>query len=135
MKHPHKILLTTGQKRTLYLAFGSLWVSGVVWLLAVEGSPVRNLSMKIHGAAAMAFLMVFGSLLLQHVPHGWAQNRQRPSGGWVSALCGVLTVTGWMLYYIANESVRHATSLIHWTIGLLIPALLILHVILGRRQD
>jgi len=67
-------------------------------------------------------------LLVQHVPAGWQQNRQRPSGGSVLALCGVLMVTGWGLYYFGGEALRHGTSLIHSGLGLAFPLILFLHI-------
>src|SRR5262245_38745050 len=107
MKRSAKALLHPLQKRLLYLTTAVLWVSGAVWLYLLETNPGRPLWMKLHGAAGMLFLILFGTLLFQHVPAGWEQDRQRPSGAWLFAICGVLIATGWGLYYIGGESLRH----------------------------
>src|ERR1039458_2680143 len=113
MKHPPKVLLGSAQKRALYSTLALLWLTGGVWLLGEEGAPARSLCMKIHGAAAMFFLMVFGTLLLQYVPQGWKENRQRPTGSWLVGLCSILIITGWGLYYLGSEFLRRWTSWIH----------------------
>src|SRR5260221_9698326 len=64
------------QRRLLYSTVVVLLASGVYWAL-VHYAGVRPylsepLLMKIHGAAAMAALIVIGGLLAFHVPGGWA---------------------------------------------------------------
>jgi EamA domain-containing membrane protein RarD len=133
VKHS-KLLLSPLQKRSLYGTTGLLWLSGAVWLYLDEINPLK-LWMKLHGAAAMIFLMVFGSLLFHHVPNGWKQDRQRPSGVPLIVLCGILTITGWGLYYWASEAIRRWTSLLHTAVGLFLPVIISLHVWLGRRSS
>jgi hypothetical protein len=120
-------------KSWLYGLTSALWLSGAIWLLLPQAHPAQALGMRIHGAAAMGFLMVFGALLFGHIPVGWREGRQRPSGAPLVALCGVLVLTGWGLYYFGNESLRHWASWIHSAFGLLFPLFLILHIRLGRR--
>jgi len=91
--------------------------------------------MKIHGAAAMAFLMVFGTLLFHHVPAGWEQQRQRPSGSFLLSISSILILTGWGLYYVGAEGLRHDISLVHSILGVVLPLLIFLHIRLGRRSD
>jgi Prokaryotic cytochrome b561 len=128
IKSTRSVLLGTWHKRTLYTATALLWLTGVLWLW----QPLVPLWMKIHGAAAMGFLMVFGALLLRHVPLGWQQERQRPSGVWLIVLSAALIVTGWGLYYAVDRQVRDWTGKIHWIIGLAFPAIIALHIVLGR---
>ena len=89
------------QKRLLYGVFAVLWLTGAVWLY--QPHPFW---LKVHGVAAMAFLMSFGALLLEHVPTGWDLNEHRPSGGSLLGASGVLILTGWGLYYFGNEEKR-----------------------------
>jgi hypothetical protein len=118
----------------LYGTLGLLWITGMAWLPGKEGTPARILCMKIHGAAAMAFLIVFGALLFQHVPDGWGEKRQRATGSGLVVFCSFLILTGWGLYYFGNESLRRITSLAHSLIGGLVPAFLLVHILLGRRH-
>ena len=133
MRHPPKVFLGAAQKRLLYGTLGLLWLTGMAWLLGEEGAPARSLCMKIHGAAAMAFLIVFGALLFQHVPDGWEEKRQRTAGSGLVALCSFLILTGWGLYYFGGEPLRRATSLAHSLVGGLFPAILLVHILLGHR--
>ncbi len=48
---------------------------------------------------------------------------------------GILTVTGYGLYYAGGESLRAWTSWIHLAVGLALPLLLILHIWLGKRTS
>ena len=132
------------QKRTLYGVSGLLWVSGACWLYTSyfgqgaggdEGPNFAGpLLLKIHGAAAMAFLLAFGTLLPDHLPNGWQQEPQRPSGCSLVAVCVILIVTGWGLYYFGHERLREATSAIHSVLGILLPMAMGLHVSRARRN-
>lgn len=132
-------------QRLLYGITGLTWLSGAVWLylryfrqvqgdLGLEANPAQPLCLEIHGAAAMVFLILFGSLLQHHVPSGWRQERQRLSGILLIASCSLLALTGWGLYYLGSLSVRHWTSLIHSAFGLLLPMAIALHVLLSRKR-
>ena len=131
---PPKLLLEPWQKQALYFVTGLLWLSGAFWLYLTVEDPSRPLWLKIHGAAAMAFLVVFGTLLIQHVPGGWKQNRERSSGAPLIGLCAFLILTGWGLYYIGEDQFRHWISLSHSYLGLLLPVLIASHVWLGRNR-
>ena len=89
--------------------------------------------MKIHGAAAMAILIVIGMLLTGHVRFAWRARRNRGNGSLFLSVFAVLTITGYGLYYAGGESLRAWTSWIHLAVGLALPFLLMLHVWLGKR--
>ena len=89
--------------------------------------------MKIHGAAAMAILVLVGMLLAGHVRFAWRARRNRGNGSLFLGTFGILTVTGYGLYYAGGESLRAWTSWIHLAVGLGLPLLLILHIWLGKR--
>ncbi len=65
---------------------------------------------------------------MQHVPVGWQQDNQRPSGASLIAVCGVLIATGWALYYVGGETVRLWISRTHGMIGLALPLIIFVHV-------
>lgn len=129
----HSAALTKIQKRFLYITTAVLWLSGMIWLCLPEISTGRPSLLKIHGAAAMVFLMVFGMLYKDHIRRGWKREEQRPSGLSLVTLCSVLVVTGWGLYYLGGESIRQWNSTIHTVFGVALPALIALHVWLSRR--
>jgi hypothetical protein len=83
----------------------------------------------------MAFLVVFGTLVPQHLPSGWQQKRQRPSGLSLVVVCAILVLTGWGLYYLSDESLRTAVRLAHSVLGILLPVAMAAHVWRARRRS
>lgn len=90
--------------------------------------------MKIHGAAAMAILVLIGMLLTAHVRVAWRARRNRGNGSLLLSALAVLTITGYGLYYAGGESLRAWTGWIHLAVGLALPLILVLHVLLGKKQ-
>jgi hypothetical protein len=120
------------QRWLLYSASAVLLLTGVCWALLHYGGVHPYLSeaglMKWHGAAAMALLVAIGSVLPAHVPTGWVAMRSRTSGTTMLAGCGLLAVTGYVLYYAGNETVREAASYVHLALGLVLPLVLGTHL-------
>lgn len=130
-----KVALKTWQRRLLYLSTSLLWLSGALWLYykyfgqvqgdyGVQAHPAQPILLEIHGAFAMAFLVVIGSLLVDHVPLGWRRKKHRPSGIGLLSTAAILILTGWGLYYAGSKSLRGWTSIVHWSLGLASPAFL-----------
>jgi hypothetical protein len=89
--------------------------------------------MKIHGAAAMAVLVLIGMLLSGHVRFAWRARRNRANGSVFLSAFAILTITGYGLYYAGGEGLRAWTSWSHLALGLVLPILLLIHIFLGRR--
>ena len=143
MRHPRRdsIRLKRLQRYFLYAVLALLFLSGVAWAywnyLAVSpgdfDSSAKTWAMKIHGAAAMAVLVLIGMLLSGHVRFAWRARRNRANGSVFLSAFAVLTITGYGLYYAGGERLRTWTSWIHLAIGLALPVLLLIHIFLGRR--
>jgi hypothetical protein len=129
------------QRYFLYAVLALLFLSGVAWaywnyLAASSGdfeTNAKTWALKIHGAAAMAILVLIGMLLTGHVRFAWRARRNRANGSIFLSAFAVLTVTGYGLYYLGGERVRAWTSWIHLAVGLALPILLLIHIFLGRR--
>lgn len=143
--HRAPIRLSKLHERWVYVIGGVLFFSGLGWLffhyfMAVpnEFGDVHNAYepwwLKLHGAAAMGFLMIIGSLLPVHVTRAWRLRKNRSSGLFMVVLLSVLVATGYGLYYLGDEQTRPWISVIHWVIGVLVSAALPLHVWLGTRN-
>jgi len=125
----------------LFGVLALLFFSGAMWaywnyLVSSVGDfemSAKAWAMKIHGAAAMAILVLVGMLLTGHVRSAWRARRNRANGSLFLGAFGILTVTGYGLYYAGAESLRSWTSWIHLGVGLALPLLLILHIWLGKR--
>lgn len=133
------------QRRSIYAVFAWLTATGVLWLAAHyfmrpvgefgEGvHPLEPWSMKLHGAGAMAALFFVGSLLNIHLRRAVKSGRNLVSGWSMIVFLAALTISGYGLYYVASEESRPLWSIAHWVIGLAFPALVVLHVVLGRKS-
>ena len=143
MRHlrPDSIRLKRLQRYFLYAVLALVFLSGVAWaywnyLVASPGDfgmSAKAWAMKIHGAAAMAVLVLIGMLLNAHVRFAWRARRNRANGSVFLSAFAVLTITGYGLYYAGGERLRAWTSWIHLAIGMALPILLLIHILLGRR--
>jgi hypothetical protein len=125
-------------RRVLHAVFAAVFATGAAWLLlrrfgrtsgdfGPADSPWLAPCLRAHGAAAMAFLLVLGSVSAEHLRLGWRRRAQRPSGAALTAACAALVLTGWLLYYAGTDAVRARASLVHSAAGLLLPVLVVLH--------
>jgi cytochrome bd-type quinol oxidase subunit 2 len=137
---PDSIRLKRLQRYFLYAVLTLLFLSGVAWAywnyLRSPGdfeTSAKAWTMKIHGAAAMAILVLVGMLLTSHVRFAWRARRNRANGSIFLSAFAVLTITGYGLYYAGGERLRAWTSWIHLSVGLVLPILLLIHIFLGRR--
>lgn len=144
MKHD-ALRLSHRHRAWLYATLAALFFSGVGWLifqrfLRVPGEfgeaahPLESWSLKIHGAAAMLFLIMFGTLLPGHVRRSWHRKINRFSGAVFLSFNGLLILSGYALYYFGGESSRAVLSRAHWLAGLGYPLLLLWHIWKGRRE-
>jgi hypothetical protein len=129
------------QRYFLYAVLALIFLSGMAWaywnyLVAASGDfemSAKAWAMKVHGAAAMAVLVLVGMLLNAHVRFAWRARRNRANGSVFLSAFAFLTITGYGLYYAGGETLRTWTSWIHLAIGLVLPILLLIHIFLGRR--
>jgi cation transport ATPase len=130
----------------LYSSTLSLYVTGTVWAWLhhvnrgvaddfPSASPTEPWMMKLHGAAAMAILIILGTLLPGHVRYAWHARRNRPNGIALLAVFAFLIASGYGLYYSGDERLRWWTSWSHLAIGLVLPAVIILHIWRGQRSS
>ncbi len=115
----------------------ALLLSGVAWLVLhyllasaddLSPHPAEAWSLRLHGALAMATLLLVGGLLTQHSLPAWRRGLNRASGAWLAGTMLLLTVTGYLLYYAGAPAVRDNASWLHWVAGLGVPLLLGLHM-------
>ena len=138
--------LPSAYRGWLYGTSSALFVSGVVWAILHRVSlahqdMTRNWSaalepwmLKLHGAAAMIFLVVIGALLPIHILKRMATRKNLVSGLVLLGLIGLLTITGYGLYYIGNDTARSFTSLLHLWVGVLAPGILLWHLLYQYRR-
>jgi hypothetical protein len=135
------VRLDPGFRRALYAAVAVLTVTGAGWMLAdwqkdpagpeAWQTMAANLLM-VHGGTAMIMLMLLGALFPLHVRQSWRSGRNRLSGPTMIGINAALIVTGFGLYYAGSELLRAWISDIHIAAGFVLPALLALHIWVGR---
>lgn len=127
----------------VYAAFTVLFLTGAVWLAAdvqKEGEngeiwqQVSAWMLMLHGGGAMIMLMLLGALVPLHIRRAWRSRQNLVSGSVMIALSSVLIFTAFGLYYLGSEATRPWISWTHIVFGFVLPALILLHVVLGRRS-
>ena len=136
--------LSQRHERWIYSTAAVLCLSGLGWLIAhyflagaAEFGERHQVSepwwMRVHGAAVMAFLVALGSLFPGHIVRAWKAKKNRRTGLLLLTILALLIITGYGLYYVADEDMRPWLSLTHWGGGLVVVAGLLLHVVQGRK--
>lgn len=137
------VRLSRRHERWLYALGGLLLVSGLGWLIAHyflatagEFGETHHASepwwLRIHGAAAMGFLVAFGTLLPVHIVRAWHLGKNRRTGVLMLIVIGLLGVTAYGLYYAGGDVLRTWLSAIHWITGFAATAGLIVHAWKGK---
>ena len=116
--------LPASLRYSLYATTGVLVASGLT-----RGSALP----RVHGAAAMLELLLVGIVIALHAAAAWRERKNRFLGALLGGILAVLALTGYLLYYSGSDETRAASSLVHWLVGLALPAALGVHVWLGRR--
>jgi cation transport ATPase len=148
-EHRPPAQLSARHRRWLYVVAGALLLSGLGWITAhyvlagnslvagFESGGVPHPSepwwLRLHGAAMIGFLVLFGALLPGHVARGWRRRPNRHSGVFMLAVVAVLGSSGYGLYYVGDEATRPWISAVHWVTGLAAGAGLALHATYGKR--
>ncbi len=135
--------LSRRHRLTFYAASLLLLVSGAAWAWAnhldetgAAGERLRDFKpwlLKIHGFSALAFVLLLGTLLAVHVRRAWHAHKNRGNGIFFLTTISLLTLSGYALYYLGDESWRDVTAKFHLWLGLAAPGLLGLHIWFGRR--
>jgi heme A synthase len=144
MSRRHAFRLSPRHRQAFALSLGGSLGTGIAWwLLQHFGQspgdfgptphPAQAWLLRAHGASAFASLIVLGTLLPTHVKRAWRAHRNRLTGIVLLSLVGVQILTGYALYY-ADQDLRERAAQLHWLLGLGLPALLLLHIVIGRRR-
>jgi hypothetical protein len=144
-RHRPTARLTHRRRHAVHMVGLGVWLSGATWLLfhyfAPSGGefgatthPLEPWALKLHGAFAFAALWICGLLWGVHIVNGWSTRLRRGTGGALFGALAWLILSGYLLYYLGDETLRPAVSLLHWTIGLAVPIAFIAHRLAPRRH-
>jgi hypothetical protein len=133
--------IKTAFRFALYAAFGVLFATGMIWLVAdrfKDGSSsdlwqqTSAYALMLHGGTTMVTLMLLGALIPSHIQRAWRAKKNRVTGIASVAVYGFLIVTAFGLYYLGSEALRPWLSFLHVTIGFAVPAVIAAHIMVGR---
>ena len=135
--------LSRAHRRTLYAASLTLLISGLSWAwiqrLDEAGKAAESVRrwkpalIAVHGWSAMLFVLLFGTLLGGHIRRAWHARKNRKNGVLLVCLVASLTLSGYALYYTADESWRELFSSFHLWLGIASPLFLLWHIRAGQR--
>jgi cation transport ATPase len=121
-------MLSALHRRVAYAVLALVFASGLAHLLVHDYFPARGpfgpapnplepWLLKIHGAAAMATLVVFGSLVPTHIARFWQLAHNRLPGVLFLAVTLLLIATGYGLYYFGGDELRQLARQAHIVLG------------------
>lgn len=127
-------------RRGLYALVAVSWFSGSTffalsrWFLVdgefgPEKHPWQFPVLMTHGAAAFLMMFAFGFILASHVPATWKLKKLRWLGILLVSVVSFQIISAYLLYYLANESVRDVVANLHAAVGFSLPVVLTIHVI------
>lgn len=119
-----------------------LWATGVAWLVLHYGfrsatefgetdSPYVSRARIAHGVVALVTVLLLGWVGASHAYPRWRVGQRQLSGGLMVAWCVGVGVSGFALYYLTEDALRSASSLLHQGLGTVGIALALQHM---RRQ-
>ena len=141
------------QRKLIYWTVSLLMVSGLIWLAAHWAMPseqqlatdtaqinaklamcmqLKYWSIRVHTFVALVVLIVIGSLIPAHILARWPLKRNIWSGVVNIAAFIVLTLTGYMLWYVSEGGIKQWATWLHWVIGMALPIVLAVHIKLGK---
>jgi hypothetical protein len=99
-----------------------------------QPNPAEPWLLRLHGAAAMASLVLLGSLLPLHILRFWRTARRSRTAVVFLGIAILLIVSGYGLYYLGGEWWRSACRIAHIALGLAALPAFFLHLRKGRRS-
>jgi hypothetical protein len=138
--------LGPARRWALYIVGAGVWLTGGLWLLyhyflvrqgdfGPTANPLEPWWLKLHGAFAFAAIWLFGLLWGAHITKAWPHKRRRWSGGVLAGVFAFLILSGYLLYYLGDDTLRPLVSVLHWGIGLACPVFFLVHRLRRSRRS
>ena len=141
-------IMPLGLRYTIYVVFGGVWLTGCASLVlhtyfetpdefGAARHPWEPPLLWVHGALGIALAYVIGWIMARHASEAWRQKKRRISGGLLTCVTAVLSISGFMLFFVTSDAWQLQSARVHQVVGLLITLFAIEHwrVLNGRSRD
>lgn len=129
---------TLSIRRAIYLIGVAVWASGVLyWTFdrymlqrsdaGISENPLQVWWLRLHAGTATAAVWLFGYMCAIHVQRNWKGGVRRSSGTLFVSVLALLTLTGYLIYYVEADRPLALLSQLHWALGLFAPLGFLLH--------
>ncbi len=138
--------MAQGQRLSVYLIFGSLWLTGCLWLcldqffarpgqFGIMPHPWEPAILLLHGVIAILSMSLLGWITAKHVMRWWPAGLRRLSGATLSAFVVLLAVSGFGLFFLSEDRSQHVAAVSHDVLGLGLTVFAIQHWFFAKRGD
>ncbi len=141
---PQRIVMSGLQRWAIYSLIMALWLSGCIWLcldqlarhrdaFGGERSAWRSAMLTTHGVLAIASMYLLGWITARHIAYWWNLDRRRASGSFLSGVLGLLTISGFALFFLSDDRWQQYAAIVHDVLGVALAVLIVQHWFLFRR--
>ena len=99
-----------------------------------EKHPWQFPVLMLHGASAFMVMFFFGFVMASHVPVAWKLKKIRALGILLVSAVSFQIISAYLLYYLANETVRDVIANLHAAVGFSLPIILTIHIVHAIRS-
>jgi hypothetical protein len=125
-------------RHLIYLGFGALWATGCGWLVlhyfaasrgefGIVRHPLEGPLLLAHGVLAIAIAYLSAWIIARHASESWRNGKRRLSGGALTGVLAVLSVSGFALFFVASDAWQTWTARLHDVLGVAITLFAIEH--------
>ena len=143
---PQRIIMSGNQRWIIYTLTTALWLSGSLWLyldqlakhrdpFGSERNPWQSAMLTAHGVLAVAAIYLLGWVTARHIAYWWNLDRRRISGSFLSGVLGLLSISGFALFFLSDDRWQQYAAIVHDVLGVAVAMLVIPHWFLFRRAS
>ncbi|MDG4811976.1 hypothetical protein P8629_03050 [Hydrogenovibrio sp. 3SP14C1] len=110
--------------------------SDIEWLMSFPFSSghLRQTTTMLHAISGWLMVWLIGAIWTIHIRSHWRRHENRLSGTFFSSVWAILIVSSLGIYYFGDPDLSTLSSLIHVSLGLLVPFALLAHRKTGRKS-
>ncbi len=142
--HQHR-RMPRRQRFAVYGVSVALWASGLLWLLLDQffgrqgqfgptPHPLQAPLLLLHGVVALVAAYTLGWISARHVLRWWTAGERRISGGVLTSVVIVLSVSGFALFFVSDDAGQRVARLTHEALGLAVALFAIQHWAFAARS-